>query len=830
MSDEPTRGDDAPPGPDTPPPSRPPEPIGGPGERRPRRETAGAGGGRGPGEPDEPGTPAPGGPGRRARRARRRLALTVRLLVGTFLLGVVLLAGALVLGYLLVPIPEPNQVATAQSNVYLYADGSLLAKDGDVDRENITLAQVPKHTQHAVLAAEDRDFYNESGVDPEAMIRAGWNMLRGEGKQSGSTITQQYVKNYYLSQERTITRKLEEFVIAMKLDQEVGKNEILAGYLNTSYFGRNAYGLQAAARAYYDKPARELTVAEGAYLAAVVNSPSRYDVVANPDNRDRAVARWNYVLDGMVKEGWLTPADRRELEFPTPQPIEPPMSLSGQRGYLLEAVRTYLDEEGIVSESRLAGGGFRITTTLDRDKQEAFVAAVEEQLYPQLSEEREVDGYVRAGGTSIDPQTGDVVAMYGGVSFTEQYTNNATRTDYQAASTFKPFVYATAVAEDAETQDGDPIGPSTVYDGTSKREVVDDGRRIGYNPQNEGDHSHGDIPVSEAMDKSVNAVFAQMGVDVGPEKVRETLVGAGIPQDTPALANAGASISLGTATPSTLHLAQAYATLANHGERVDYRLVAEVTRGEEEVVVPESKPVRAMPRVAADAATALLRGVVEGGTGTAAQSAGRPAAGKTGTAEKDRAAWFAGYTPNLATVVAIMGQDPETGAQKALHGAAGLAKISGSGFPARIWGQYTGAALAGEPVIGFDLSPDVPEPSPVPSDGEDSEEDRQDSEDGTEPEAPAPTEAGGPGGSDGSGDTGDAGDSGTGAREDAPATGNGHGGGDGDEADGKPTGPREPAARDRSEPEPAPAPDGTATGGAAGEKAAGERLSGRTSP
>ncbi|WP_340561258.1 transglycosylase domain-containing protein [Streptomyces sp. GSL17-111] len=758
MSDEPTRGDDATPGADAP---------------RP-----------GAGPADEAGAPTPSRErGTRRRTGWRRLFPTWRMLVGAFLVSVVLVAGALVLGYLLVPIPEPNRAATTQSNVYLYSDGTLLAKDGDVNRENVTLAQVPKDTQHAMLAAEDRDFYHESGVDPTAMVRAGWNMLRGEGTQSGSTITQQYVKNYYLSQERTLTRKAEEFIIAMKLDQEVGKSEILAGYLNTSYFGRNAYGIQAAAHAYYDKDASDLTTAEGAYLAALVNSPSRYDVIANPDNEPRAVARWNYVLDGMVGEGWLTESRRAAMEFPTPRAIEPPMALSGQRGYLLEAVRDYLDSHGIVSTSRLAGGGFRITTTLDKDRQEALVQAVDEQLQSNLSEEREVDGYVRAGGTSIEVATGDVVAMYGGVDYTEQYTNNATRTDYQAASTFKPFVYASAIANRSRTQDGEAIGPSSVYDGTSKREVVNDGRAIGYNPQNEGDRSFDDIPVSEAMDQSVNAVFAQMGVDVGPDNVRETLVNAGIPEDTPALRDAGASISLGTATPSTLHLAQAYATLAHHGERVDHRLVTEVTRGKEEIKVPEVEGVQAVPRVAADAATALLRGVVEGGTGTAAQSAGRPAAGKTGTAEKDRAAWFAGYTPELATVVAVMGQDPETGAQKALHGAAGLAKISGSGFPARIWGQYTAAALAGEPVRAFELSPKVPKPSPLPSDGASGSPEEDGGEDGGEdgdgPSDTGPTAVRGDGSPDTPGD-----DTGS---EDGDGDGSGDAA-DGPESDGKPEG------------------------------------------
>ncbi|MEE1928142.1 transglycosylase domain-containing protein [Streptomyces sp. TRM 70351] len=730
----------------------------------------------GEGATDADASDASGGERERpARTGWRRMVPTWRMLVGGFLLCVLLVSGALVIGYLVVPIPEPNANATRQSNVYLYADGTQIAKDGDVNREIVPLSRVPEETQRAVLAAEDRDFYDGSAVDPAAMARAAWNMLRGEGKQSGSTITQQYVKNYYLSQERTLTRKAEEFFIAMKLDREVSKNDILEGYLNTSYFGRNAYGIQAAAHAYYGKDVDDLTTPEGAYLAALVNSPSTYDVVANPENTERAIARWDYVLDGMVKEDWLDAAQRAEMEFPVPQEVRPPMSQAGQRGYLVEAVRDYLTSHDIVDEARLNGGGLRIHTTIDRKKQQELVKAVEEQLYSQLSDEREVDRYVRAGATSIAPDTGRVVAMYGGVGYTEQYFNNATRADYQAASTFKPFVYAAALANDATTQGGQPIGPDTVYDGTSKRAVVSNGEPTDFKPQNESDKDYGDLPVSEAMDKSVNAVFAQMGVDVGPEKVKQTLVKAGIPENTGSLAEAGPSIALGTATPSTLDVAQAYATLAAHGERTDYRLVEKITRGDEEIPVPGPTSEQAIPRGAADATTAVLRGVVEGGTGTAAQSAGRPAAGKTGTAENDRAAWFAGYTPELVTVVAVMGQDPDSGAHKALYGAAGLEKMSGGGIPARIWGQYTAAALKGEPVRDFDLAAKTPKPAPSatsdPGSGSSgaSGAPQEPEGDGAEPEptGPKPTEVGASDG--GSGDDG--------ANRDREPTSGGTGGG-----------------------------------------------------
>ena len=646
----------------------------------------------------------------RSRTGWRRLVPTWRIVLGGVLLVLLVLTGGMVAGYLLVDIPQPNATAAAQTNVYLYSDGTTLARDGDVNRENVSLAKVPKTTQHAVLAAEDRGFYGESAVDLKAMVRAAWHTVTGGGKQSGSTITQQYVKNYYLDQEQTLTRKAKEFFISIKLDREVSKDEILKGYLNTSYFGRNAYGIQSAAHAYYEKDAADLTAAEGAYLAALVNSPNAYDIRQHPENRQRAEARWRYVLDGMVEEGWLTKKARKEMKFPAPKQAKPPNSLSGQKGYLVEAVKNHLIENDIVDENKLAGGGFRITTTLDRPKQKALRETVEDQLLDKLDPKaRKVDRYVRAGGASIDPKTGKVLAMYGGTDYTQQYTNTATLRAYQVGSTFKPFLFTSALQHGAHTQDGQSINARTIYDGTNKREVVNDGRGTDYAPENEDGKSYGRIPVSTAMDKSVNSVFAQMGVDIGPKRVKQTAIDLGLPKATPNMPEDG-SIALGVATASPLDMAEAYATLANHGKHGASRMVEKVTRGEEVFHLPAHDPQQRVPRKAADSTTAVLQNVVKGGTGTAAQAAGRPAAGKTGTAEEDKAAWFAGYTPELATVINVLGIDSQDGTQQPLYGAAGEKRVNGGGFPARIWGAYTKAALEGTKVRQFDLKTDGSHP------------------------------------------------------------------------------------------------------------------------
>ncbi|MEV6104974.1 transglycosylase domain-containing protein [Streptomyces sp. NPDC051940] len=658
-------------------------------------------------------TPAATQPPRRRGRVRR-------LLPGwrTTLLTAVLLAalgiGGVALAYSRVQIPAANAAATAQSNVYLYADGSVLARTGDVNRENVPLDTVPENVREAVLAAEDRGFYKQPAIDVKGMARAAFKTATGKGTQSGSTITQQYVKNYYLDQAQTVSRKIKEILISVKLGSEVSKDDILEGYLNTSYYGRGAYGIQAAAQAYYGKDVDRLTTAEGAYLATLLNAPSLYDTSAHPENKKRALARWNYVLDGMVKEGWLDASAREKLTFPEPkEQSTAPAGLSGQRGYLVEAVNQELISEGVVSEQELAAGGYRITTTIEPKAQKALTRQVNEQLVDQLDgSDGSADARARAGAASIDVKTGKVVAMYGGSDYTRAYVNNATRRDYQVASTFKPFVFASAVENGSTTQDGTLIGPDTLYSGENGREVVDGGRGTGYSPENEDQASYGDIDVTTATDKSVNSVYAQMAQDVGPAKVKQTAIDLGLPANTPDL-SATPSIALGTATASVLDMTEAYATLAAHGEHRDSTMVESVGKGGEKIALPAHETSRAISRTAADTTTEVLRSVVENGSGTAAQDAGRPAAGKTGTGEDNKSAWFAGYTPELSTVVAVFGQDPQTGAQKSLHGVLGESRINGGGYPAAIWGAYTAQVLDGEPWADFELRP-MQEPVEVP--------------------------------------------------------------------------------------------------------------------
>ncbi|MGW4160718.1 transglycosylase domain-containing protein [Streptomyces sp. NPDC004788] len=636
-----------------------------------------------------------------AGKGRIRRLFTWKRLLGTFLVGALLAMGAFYALYLMVPVPTANADATLQSNVYKYSNGKVMARTGKINREIVGLEKVPLDVQRSFVAAENKTFYKDNGVDILGTARAAWNTLTGKGKQGGSTITQQYVKNYYLSQDQTATRKLKEMVIALKVDQRMKKSEILAGYMNTSYYGRNAYGIQAAAQAYYGVDTTRLTVAQGAYLASVLQAPSQYDwTFAGPEGRKLVEARWNYVLDNMVEQGWLDAGKRAGLKFPAPQKPKAPKGMSGQSGYIVEAANQELMRQG-VSEEDLKAGGWTITLNIDEKKQKALVKAVDEELEAKLDRENsKKNASVQAGATSVDPKTGAVVAMYGGVGATEHWTNNATRRDYQPASTYKPIVLASALDNHAETQDGRKIGLGTIYDGTSGRPVV--GSAISFAPENEDGQNYGPVTVQKATNSSINSVYAQMIVDVGPTKAKQTGIALGLKDGkdfgaTPAM-------SLGVMGASTMDMAGAYATLDNHGVKVTPTVVKSAEHKDRTVEPVKSIGERVISREAADTTTKAMEGVVQAGSGFRAAGPYQ-AAGKTGTSENNRSAWFVGYTPELVTAVGLFGED-SVGNQVTLTNKINPGRANGGKTPAEIWGAYTTKALGGGSDTAFDLETD----------------------------------------------------------------------------------------------------------------------------
>ncbi|MSW95118.1 MAG: penicillin-binding protein, partial [Actinobacteria bacterium] len=323
-----------------------------------------------------------------------------------------------VIALALTTVPTPNELSTTQATIVYYADGkNEVGRLGDTSRRSVPLDEVPLVTQRAILAAEDRDYYNHGGISPLGFARALFNNVSGGSTQGGSTITQQYAKNAFLTQERSWSRKIKEALLSIKLETVSSKDQILENYLNTIYFGRNAYGIDAAARSYFGKSVDQLNLGQSALLAAIINSPSYY---SEAPNNGELKGRWKYVLDGMVSQGWITEDQATNAKFPDINRQVNANRLGGQTGYLMQAVKDQLVAQGF-DEQEIEKGGLRIITTLDKKAEDAAISAVESQ-----GPKSNTKG-LRIGLASVRPSTGEIVAIYGGEDFITNQINNATR-------------------------------------------------------------------------------------------------------------------------------------------------------------------------------------------------------------------------------------------------------------------------------------------------------------------------------------------------------------------------------------------------------------------
>ena len=609
---------------------------------------------------------------------------------------------------------------------FLYADdGTLITSfHGTQNRTVIPLTKIPEDVQHAVVAIEDERFYQHDGIDLKAILRAlVTNVAEGSIKEGGSTITQQYVKQAIIAPgeiaEKSYERKLQEAVLARQLEEELTKDEILERYLNTIYFGEGAYGIQAASFAFFNKPAKKLSLAQSALLAGVIRSPGAY----NPFERKKvATARRNLVLAKMEELGYAD-SDHAEQARNSKIKLERAPEGEYEAPYFVDYVKRLiqydprfkdLGKNRKAREDLLYTGGLKIYTTVDLEMQRAAEETVAEVLYEASDP--------HASLVTIEPDTGHVKAMVGGRDWFAKgkedpfakfnlaiqaepdlgrekidgvWVKKAPGTGRQAGSAFKPFALAAALA--------DGMSLSNTFD--SQACMVFPGANAGgdWNVCNyAGESFAGRLPLLEATVNSVNVVFAQVMIAVGPPAVVELAADMGIRTPLPAVASA----VLGSDEVNPLGMADAFATFAANGMQHDPVAITKIVDADGKVLYEDnSEPEQVMDPAVAYLTTTALEQVVARGTGTAAGAAGRPVAGKTGTAQAYRDAWFAGYAPNLATAVWVGYPEgaiemttscvSETGCRPT------RIQVTGGSWPAEIWGAYMARALAGYDVASF---------------------------------------------------------------------------------------------------------------------------------
>ena len=635
---------------------------------------------------------------RRVKRQKRdRTWSVVRLavvgLVSVILVSVVALCGTFAYTYAQVAedLPELDQYSAtelAQTSVVYDSSGNVVDElHGVQNRFVVGLDAINPTLSGAVIAIEDHRFYEHRGVDFEAIGRAaGENFASLSVRQGGSTITQQLVKNTYIAQEQrqipSLQRKMTEASLAWQYEEEHEKDEILEQYLNTVYFGANAYGIEAAARTYYNKEAAKLSLPESALLAGIINLPGTYDPFNDPES---ARKRRDTVLDRMLEHGYVSPEEHAEAVAEDLNLSRGQVEPESENEYFLDAVRKELAEQ--YGDRALYEGGLKIYTTLDPTLQEHAVAAVGKVVDPTA-------GDPSASLVSVEPTTGAVKAVVGGSDFEQVKFNLATQGKRQPGSSFKTFVLAEAIRQG--------ISPETGYE--SKDLSIDTGGEP-YQVQNYNYVQRGPISVRHATEQSDNTVFVQLALDLGLENVAALANSMGIEStiDTyPPMAIGGIGEGV---TP--FDMASSYSTLANGGTHMEPYLVERVTReGEsgEDITVQEGEQTgtEVLSKDQAAAITQTLRGVVQRGTAGRYRNLdaelGRPSAAKTGTSELFVDAWFVGYVPQLATSVWV-GYPEE---RRSMIYVRGFPEVNGENFPLDIWSLYMQEATKDLPVQQLD--------------------------------------------------------------------------------------------------------------------------------
>ena len=610
-----------------------------------------------------------GSPARRAPR-RGRIPLLLAVFAGLVLAAFIALGvgAGVVVAVARRDLPDVTRVYSppSQATRIYAANGELIASLFRENRVTITLDQIPRHVRRAVLAIEDARFYQHRGVDFIGITRAMWhNLQSGELVEGGSTITQQLARQLFLTQERILSRKLTEMALALEIERRLTKDEILERYLNEIYFGQGSYGIEMASRVHFGKSTSKLTLAEGAMLAGVIRAPSIYTPYRN---MGRARARQALVLERMVTLGMITPPQAEEAKR-QPITLKPPSAgLIGIRApyFVSFILPQLLDRFG---EEVVYRGGLEVYTTLDTQMQALAEKAVRQGI--ERGQERNLR-LSQGALVVLDPRTGQIKAMIGGYDFAQSQFNRAWQARRQPGSAFKPFIYVTALANGVTADRILEDTPITFEIRGSKP----------WKPKNYDGKFRGPILLRQAVEHSVNVPAAKTIAELGPDRVVEYAKRMGISSPLqPHL-----SLALGTADVTPLEMASAFGVLANMGVRVRPMAIRKVVDADGKVLY-EAYPERevALPPAVSYLMTDILKGVITRGTGRAA-AIGRPAAGKTGTTDDYRNAWFIGFTPQLVTAVWV-GNDDNTP----------MRRVVGGGLPAEIWAGFMKRALDGVP-------------------------------------------------------------------------------------------------------------------------------------
>lgn len=608
-----------------------------------------------------------------------RVGLWVKRILGlvTGLILVAVIAGCItfLIAYYRLEVPEAQKFANAQVTTVYWGDNSkMMGKFAERNRTIVDTKSFEKtYIRDAVVASEDRTFYENSGIDVKGIARALWNNVRGRPTQGASTLTQQYVENYYTGKNKGYTGKFKETILALKINRQVPKEKILNDYLNTIYFGRGAYGIEAAANAYFGKSAKDLNLSESALLAGIIPAPNAWDPLVSPE---KAQQRWQRVLNLMATDHMIKKSDKDAAEFPQVQEKKQEGTyFKGTTGYLLQHVRQELVKQIGYTEDEIDRAGIKIYTTIDPEKQKLLEEAV------HTLPENKPEG-LRVAATSIDTATGAVIAEYGGEDYQKIQRNAVTQDVAQAGSTFKPFALLAALEQGHKLSESiNGSGPMKVGDAW-----------VG----NYGGASYGQVDLLKATKYSINTAYVRLNSEIGMDATRQVAIAAGYSKDTVGLDKNSIVGVLGTSSPHNLEIAEAYTTFATGGIRKTAHIIEKVTDSSGNILYEaDTAGTRQFEEENISELTKALAAVAEtGGTGDTAGRLGRPVAAKTGSSNDNRSAQFVGYVPQMVTAVSMY-QVGKNGAEESITPFGGVREVTGGTWPARLWLAYMKPAVKG---------------------------------------------------------------------------------------------------------------------------------------